>query len=99
MRTILTLLATLALVAVASDSQAFAASPQHDSVQSGQISDAQLAALGLGGMQRVTDIEGQQVRGRFLGRHIQITFTQVNRGRTVTNIFLSSPFQLFSLLK
>lgn len=32
----------------------------------GQISDAQLSALGLGGMQKMTDAQGTQIRGKFL---------------------------------
>ena len=99
MKSLLTLAAAAALIVAVQSENASAAAPAPQQVQSGEISDAQLAELGFGGMQRVSDEEGREVRGRFLGRLIQINFFQINRGQhTVTNIFLSSPLQLFSLL-
>ena len=39
----------------------------------GQISDAQLASLGLGGMQKMSDTQGMAVRGKFVFSPLAIT--------------------------
>ena len=54
---IFALLTAVALVLVASTSVR---------ADEGQISDAQLAELGLGGMEMVSDAQGEQIRGKFL---------------------------------
>jgi hypothetical protein len=54
------LIAVAAVAVFACASQAQAAEPQ------GQISDAQLAELGLGGMQTLSDDQWETIRGKFL---------------------------------
>lgn len=50
--------AAVALAVTTTESTAYA--------NDGQVSEAQLAELGLGSMQTVSDEEGQQIRGKFL---------------------------------
>jgi hypothetical protein len=66
--------------------------------QVGEISDAQLASLGLGGMQSLSDAQGEQIRGKFrlrgIPKDIVIPFPSAPKG--FVNVFVPGiPFPIF----
>jgi len=80
MRSLVAALAVLAVFAVAGAANA---------AEPGQVSDTQLSALGLGGMEIVSDVEGSQIRGKFYG----FQFNQVNIGvDQVNNVFINKNY-------
>jgi hypothetical protein len=98
MKVFLSLVAAATLMLAFDLNNVSAATIDTVAVQSSDVPDADLAQFGLGGMQRVSDKDGLQVRGKF--RLPRIHIVQINRNKpVVNNIYLSHPLQIFSLLR